>query len=51
MVNTLKVEHFTAEDYDDYVLISTPLWDNKPFKLLSTDEDDVNEYFYCNHLE
>ena len=35
MVNTLKVEHFTAEDYDDYVLISTPLWNNKPFKYLT----------------
>ena len=35
MVNTLKVEHFTAEDYDDYVLISSPLSNNKPFKFLT----------------
>ena len=109
MANTIKVEHFTAKDYDDYVLISSSLNDNKLFKfltkgvywvasfypplfgkyrylhyskdelkdddediddivgtafkvaclrngiikrhnwLLSTNEDDKNEYFYCNH--
>ena len=35
MTNTIKVEHFTVKDYDDYVLISSSLNDNKPFKFLT----------------
>ena len=35
MTNTIKVEHFMAKDYDDYVLISSSLNENKPFKFLT----------------
>ena len=37
MTNTIKVEHLTAKDYDDYVLISSSLDNNKPFKFLTKD--------------
>ena len=35
MTNTLVVEHFTAKDYNDYVLISSSLDDNKPYKFFT----------------
>ena len=35
MTKTLEVEHFTAKDYDDYVLISSSLDDNKPYKFFT----------------
>ena len=35
MTNQIQVEHFTAIDYDNYVIISSSLNDNKPFKYLT----------------
>ena len=35
MTNQIQAEHFMVTDYDNYVIISSSLNDNKPFKYLT----------------
>ena len=44
MTNTIKVEHFTAKDYDAYVLISLSLNDKRSSSVHETLSQFINTY-------